>query len=70
MVDANGDPVGKIEEVYAEPEEHRATHVLISYGTLSREKKIIPTAWLDDIYEDSVRLYVGKKLIENLPDAA
>jgi uncharacterized protein YrrD len=67
VVDAEGDSVGEIEEVYAEAEEHRVTHILISSGTFSKEKKLIPSAWLTDILEDSVRLSVKKKVIENLP---
>jgi uncharacterized protein YrrD len=66
VVDAAGNSVGEIEEVYAEPEGHRITHLLISRGTISKEKKLIPSVWIKDIFEDSVRLSVGSKLIENL----
>ena len=67
VVDAEGDAVGEIEEVYAEPAEHRVTHLLISRGALSKEKKLIPSMWIKDIYEDSVRLSVKNQVIESLP---
>jgi len=67
VLDAEDNSVGDIEEVYAEPEEHRVTHLLISRGTLAREKKLIPSAWVKDIFEDSVRLSVKNDVIENLP---
>ena len=70
VLDARGEPVGEVEDIYAEPKEHRVTHVLVSRGTFSKEKKLIPTAWVKDVFEDSVRLWVDKKIIENLPDAA
>lgn len=68
VVDAGGDAVGEIEEVYAEPEEHRVTHILISRGRFSKEKKLIPSMWVKDIFENSVRLSVKNEVIENLPD--
>jgi uncharacterized protein YrrD len=70
VLDARGDPVGEVEDIYAEPEEHRVTHVLVSSGTFSKERKLIPTAWVRDVFEDSVRLSVDKKIIENLPEAS
>jgi uncharacterized protein YrrD len=67
VVDAEGKSVGDIEQIYAEPEEHRVTHLLIARGTLATEKKLIPSAWIKDIFEDSVRLTVKNEVIENLP---
>jgi uncharacterized protein YrrD len=69
VIDVKGDPVGNVAEVYAEPQEHRVTHILVSSGTLFKEKKLIPSAWVKEIFEDSVRLKLAKKVIENLPDA-
>lgn len=68
VMDAEGNPVGNIAEIYAEPEEHRITHLLIERGILGKEKKLIPSAWVKDIFEDSVRLSVRSSVIENLPE--
>ncbi len=67
VIDASGNPVGGVEEVYAEPEEHRVTHILISQGTLLTEKKLIPTLWVDTVLEDEIRLSVESDLIKDLP---
>lgn len=70
VVDARGSALGRIEDVYAEPDEHQVTHLLISRGILSKKKKLIPSAWIKDLLEDSVRLTVEKKIIDALPDPA
>lgn len=69
VVDMEGTPVGEIEDIFADPSENRITHLLVSQGTFAKEKKLIPSTWLSDISEDSVRLSLGKKIIDNLPEA-
>jgi len=70
VLDVGGAPLGKVVNVYAEPEEHRVTHILIARGVLSREEKLIPSAWIEHVFEDSVRLTVDKALVHDLPPAA
>jgi len=67
VVDAEGKSVGDVEQVYAEADEHRVTHLLVSRGVISKDKKLIPSAWIKDIFEDAVRLTVKNTVIENLP---
>jgi uncharacterized protein YrrD len=69
VLDAGGAPVGKVVKVYAEPEEHRVTHIVVAHGILNREEKLIPTAWVKHVFEDSVRLTVDKDFVANLPPA-
>jgi uncharacterized protein YrrD len=59
--------VGNVESVYVEPEGNRATHLLISRGLLSKERKLIPTNWVDRVFEDEVRLSVEKDVIDSVP---
>jgi sporulation protein YlmC with PRC-barrel domain len=68
VIDAAGQTVGEIEEVYAEPESNRVTHLLISRGTFSKDSKLIPTAWVEGLHENTVRLTVGQKVINELPE--
>jgi uncharacterized protein YrrD len=68
VIDAEGQSLGEIQEVYTEPESNRVTHLLISRGTLSKDKKLIPTAWVKGIHEESVRLTVRQKVIDELPE--
>lgn len=60
--------VGDVERVYSEPEEQRVTHLVISQGLISKEKKLIPTLWVDSVIEDKVWLSVAKDFVENLPE--
>jgi uncharacterized protein YrrD len=59
--------VGDVERVYSEPEENRVTHLLISKGLISTEKKLIPTMWVEGVFENHIRLSVGNDFIESLP---
>jgi uncharacterized protein YrrD len=67
VVSSDGHHVGDVERVYTEPEEQRVTHLLLSKGLFSKEKKLLPTAWVDDIFEKQIRLTVDAALIEGLP---
>jgi uncharacterized protein YrrD len=69
VLDAGGAPVGKVVKVYAEPEEHRVTHIVIARGILGREEKLVPSAWIKHVFEDSVRLTVKRDFVANLPPA-
>ena len=67
VVGADDEAVGRVERVFTEPEEHRATHLLVSKGMLVEEKKLIPTLWVDSVFEDEIRLSVESDLIKDLP---
>ena len=68
--DARGEKVGKVVEVFAEPEEHRVTHVLVALKGLSTEKKLVPSAWIKHVFEESVRLTVDRQFVVDLPPAS
>jgi len=67
VVSRNGEKVGQVERVYTDPDEHRATHFSISQGLISKDRKIIPTMWVDRVLEDRIQLSVEEDLIERLP---
>lgn len=67
VVSSEGEHVGDIERVYADEEEQRVTHLLISKGLISKSRKLIPSMWVDSVREDEVRLSVGERFIEKLP---
>lgn len=69
VVDAAENKVGWVEEIFAEPQDRQVTHILISKGILIKKKKLIPIAWVKDIFEDSIRLSVTREFVENLPEA-
>jgi uncharacterized protein YrrD len=68
VVSKDDETLGNVERIFVEPEENRAAHLLVSGGLLSKEKKLIPTHWVDSVSEKTVRLAVEKKLIDKLPE--
>jgi uncharacterized protein YrrD len=68
VLTSGGEKIGRIERIVVDPATEEVTHLLISRGTFSKEKKMIPSMWVRDIFENSVRLSVKNEVIENLPD--
>jgi uncharacterized protein YrrD len=58
--------VGDVERIYAEPEEGRVTHLVISAGPLPSEKRVIPSFWISRIEEDRVYLAVEADVLRRL----
>jgi uncharacterized protein YrrD len=68
VISADGKHVGDVEQIFTETETNRATHFLISQGLLLKEKKLVPTAWIDTIGERAVSLVVKSDFLDNLPE--
>lgn len=61
--------VGDVEKVFFNPEDNKATHLLVTKGgLLSKTRKLVPIDWVETIYEDRVNLVLREELIENLPE--
>lgn len=66
VVTAEGQEVGKVEQVRAGPETDRMTDLLVSSGGMfTREEALIPADLVKSIDEDEVRLHVNKASLEN-----
>ena len=68
VITADDEHVGDVERIFVNPQEQRATHLLISQGWILKEKKIVPTTWIDQVREDKVYLSVSSDFIERLPE--
>jgi len=66
VITKGGEHVGDLEAVLTDPEEDRATHLVISQGLLLKERKLVPTSWVSTVMSDQVHLAVGVRLIEGL----
>jgi len=66
VISKDGEHVGDVEAVLTDPEEDRATHLVISQGLLLKERKLVPTSWASTVTPDEVHLTVGSRLIEEL----
>lgn len=68
VIDAEGEHVGDVEQVFTESEADRATHLLISQGLLLKETKLVPTSWISEVEEDEVHLMVAASVLDQLPE--
>jgi uncharacterized protein YrrD len=67
VLSADGEHAGDIEQVYADDEEQRVTHLLIFKGRVLKSRRLIPSMWVDSFGEEVVRLSAGDRFIEGLP---
>jgi uncharacterized protein YrrD len=63
---ADGEYLGHVERILAEPSLGQITHLLISRGIFSKDVKVIPIKWVLKIGEDHVYLNVNKDSVEGL----
>jgi uncharacterized protein YrrD len=68
VITMDDEHVGDVERIFANPQQERATHLLISKGLFLKEKKIVPTTWINQVTEDRVYLSVSSDFIERLPE--
>lgn len=67
VLSKNGEHVGDIEEVYVDPDQERATHLLLSEGLFFPDKKLIPTLWISYVKAGEIHLSVSEQMLETLP---
>ncbi|HEX3053930.1 MAG TPA: PRC-barrel domain-containing protein [Aggregatilineaceae bacterium] len=68
VTSADGKQLGAIGRVYVDERNDEATHFLITKGTLFKEYKLVPMAWVKAINEDEVELAVKAAVIERLEE--
>jgi uncharacterized protein YrrD len=68
VISSDDEHVGDVETVLTDPEENRATHLVISQGLLFKERKLVPTSWVSMVMSDEVHLAVGSRLLERLKE--
>lgn len=66
VISSEGENVGELERVLAEAPTEQVTHLLISSGIVTKERKLIPITWVKIVAEDEVQLRVAKKSVEEL----
>ncbi|MGW8250232.1 MAG: PRC-barrel domain-containing protein [Anaerolineales bacterium] len=68
VISKDGQHVGDIESVIADPDEMRVTHFVISQGLLFKDHKLVPAAWIQTVTEEQVLLNVESGFLERLPE--
>jgi hypothetical protein len=67
VVSSDGKQVGHVEQVLTSPPGDHVTHFLISKGLLVKEKRLIPTVWVNLFTEDEIDLVIKSSTVEKLP---
>jgi len=70
VISADGKTVGQVERVLADPSVDQITHLVVSTGMFTKEKKLIPMKWVMSVGEEDVHLRVNKESIEELTDTS
>lgn len=68
VVSQDGEALGKIERVFTDPESGQVTHFVITQGILNRARKLVPVDWVDEMFENEIRLGVKARFLDWLPD--
>ena len=66
VISADHRHVGNVEEVIASPDSGHITHLVISSGLLFKNRKLVPTAWIDHLEDDGVYLSVKSSFLGSL----
>ena len=67
--DLHGEHVGRVDEVITDPKSGKVTHLVIQAGHLwGKQRKAIPANWVATFGEEQVKLAVGLKTLEKLPE--
>ena len=67
VVALDGEIVGEIESMFADPLNNRITHIVVSSGSLLwKESRVIPVHWLKNVAETEVQLSVDSRLVRRL----
>jgi sporulation protein YlmC with PRC-barrel domain len=62
----DGEEAGELYEVLVDKRENKATHLVIAFGLLNNEKKLVPVDWIMRVTEDIIYLAVRSDLVERL----
>ena len=68
VITPNGENVGFLNSVITDSENHEITHVVVSGGGFSPEKKLVPIFWVEKIADNEIDLLIREKYFNNLPE--
>jgi sporulation protein YlmC with PRC-barrel domain len=68
VISLEGETVGKIKEMRVDPDKERVTHIVVEEGLFFPDRKILPTIWLTNVFENEVHLAMKSSTLERLPE--
>jgi uncharacterized protein YrrD len=63
-----GEHVGEVVDIFSDEATNRVTHLVISHGTLFKNRKLIPSNWIKIAGEEEVILNVRSSVVNGLSD--
>lgn len=66
VISYDGEKIGTLDHVIADPRSDSITHLVIASGLLIKKRKLVPVYWLGDVAEDQLYLSVGSCLFDCL----
>ncbi len=65
---SDGERLGTVDRILTGPEADQASHIIVTKGLLHHEKKLVPTVWIDEVFEDRIQLTIGASVFKALRD--
>lgn len=66
VISADNEHVGDVERVFADPDSGRATYFVISQGLIFKDRKLVPTTWVETMSENRVYVGVDSEFLDSL----
>lgn len=66
VISSDNEHVGSVEQIFTDPETGRATHFVISQGLLFKDRKLVPTAWIESMSAGRVSLGIDADFLETI----
>jgi uncharacterized protein YrrD len=67
VISADDKHVGHLERVVIDEGNKRASHFVIAQGVFFKDRKLVPTSWIEIVTNDEIRLIVSSKFLGSLP---
>jgi len=68
VIAADGDSLGRVEQVLTGSGTDEVSHFVVSEGLLFKDRKLIPISWVSQISEDEVHLAVDSRFVSKLEE--
>lgn len=67
VLTADGKVVGKVESLVSDaPDDYQVTHLLVSKGLITGERRLVPINWVEQLGEEKIQLNVEESSVQEL----
>jgi hypothetical protein len=69
VVGLDGERIGRLQRVVADPDSGGVSHLVVGRGVLRRTRRLVPVGWIEDMMSKGIRLGVSAATFDLLPPA-